>query len=322
MTTPTRWLRRGIAALAGSVLMLSFAAQAGAPQVKTQAPGFYRMMLGDFEVTALFDGTIDLEPKKLLTNTTQAQVGKLLDRSFEKDLVPTSVNAYLVNTGSKLVLIDSGAGSLFGPTLGNLRNNLLAAGYKPEQVDDVLITHMHGDHVGGLITDGKLAFPNATVHAGQEDADFWLSKANLEKASAEMKGFFQGAMASMNPYVEAGKFKPLKGDTELAPGIKAVPAHGHTPGHNVYVLESKGQKLMLWGDLMHVAAVQFVEPQVTISFDVDSKPAAVERKKAYADAAKGRYLVGSAHLPFPGLGHIRAEGKSYVWVPVDYQQVR
>ena len=322
MTTPTRWLRRGIAALAGSMLMLSFAAQAGAPQVKTQAPGFYRMMLGDFEVTALFDGTIDLEPKKLLTNTTQAQVGKLLDRSFDKDLVPTSVNAYLVNTGSKLVLIDTGAGSLFGPTLGNLRNNLLAAGYKPEQVDDVLITHMHGDHVGGLIVDGKLAFPNATVHAGQEDADFWLSKANLEKASAEMKGYFQGAMASMNPYVDAGKFKPLKGGTELVPGVKAVPAHGHTPGHNTYVLESKGQKLVLWGDLMHVAAVQFAQPQVTISFDVDSKPAAVERKKAYADAAQGRYLVGSAHLPFPGLGHIRAEGKGYVWVPVDYQQVR
>ena len=322
MTTPTRWLRRGIAALAGSMLMLSFAAQAGAPQVKTQAPGFYRMMLGDFEVTALFDGTIDLEPKKLLTNTTQAQVGKLLDRSFDKDLVPTSVNAYLVNTGSKLVLIDTGAGSLFGPTLGNLRNNLLAAGYKPEQVDDVLITHMHGDHVGGLIVDGKLAFPNATVHAGQEDADFWLSKANLEKASAEMKGYFQGAMASMNPYVDAGKFKPLKGGTELVPGVKAVPAHGHTPGHNTYVLESKGQKLVLWGDLMHVAAVQFAQPQVTISFDVDSKPAAVERKKAYADAAQGRYLVGSAHLPFPGLGHIRAEGQGYVWVPVDYQQVR
>jgi glyoxylase-like metal-dependent hydrolase (beta-lactamase superfamily II) len=322
MTRPTHWLRRGIAAVAGSMLLLSSAAYAGAPQVKTQAPGFYRVMLGDFEVTALFDGTIDLEPKKLLTNTTQAQVGKLLDRSFEKDVVQTSVNGYLVNTGDKLVLIDTGAGALFGPTLGNLRANLQAAGYKPEQVDAVLITHMHGDHVGGLIADGKLAFPNATIHAGQEDADFWLSKANLDKASAEMKGFFQGAMASMNPYVEAGKFKPLKGGTDLLPGIKAVPAHGHTPGHNVYVVESKGQKLVLWGDLMHVAAVQFVEPQVTISFDVDSKPAAVERKKAYADAAKGRYLVGSAHLPFPGLGHIRAEGKSYVWVPVDYQQVR
>ncbi|MET3480139.1 MBL fold metallo-hydrolase [Variovorax atrisoli] len=323
-TTPARWLRQGMAALAGSLLMLSFSpmAQAAAPQVKTQAPGFYRMMLGDFEVTALVDGTLDLEPKKLLTNTTQERVGKLLDRGFEKDAVPTSVNGYLINTGSKLVLVDTGAGGLFGPTLGNLQANLKAAGYQPEQVDDVLITHMHGDHVGGLVQDGKLVFPNATIHAGQEDADFWLSKANLEKASAEMKGFFQGAMASLNPYVEAGKFKGMKGGTELAPGIKAVPAHGHTPGHNIYVVESKGQKLVLWGDLMHVAAVQFAQPQVTISFDVDSKPAAVERKKAYADAAKGRYLVGSAHLPFPGLGHVRAEGKGYVWVPVDYQQVR
>jgi glyoxylase-like metal-dependent hydrolase (beta-lactamase superfamily II) len=323
-TTPARWLRKGIAALAGSLLMLSFScvAQAGAPQVKTQAPGFYRMMLGDFEVTALFDGTLDLEPKKLLTNTTQAQVGKLLDRGFEKDAVPTSVNGYLINTGSKLVLVDTGAGGLFGPTLGNLQANLKAAGYQPEQVDDVLITHMHGDHVGGLVQDGKLVFPNATIHAGQEDADFWLNKANLEKASAEMKGFFQGAMASLNPYVEAGKFKGMKGGTELLSGIRAVPAHGHTPGHNIYVVESRGQKLVLWGDLMHVAAVQFAQPQITISFDVDSKPAAVERKKAYADAAKGRYLVGSAHLPFPGLGHVRAEGKGYVWVPVDYQQVR
>ncbi|MBB3639341.1 MBL fold metallo-hydrolase [Variovorax atrisoli] len=323
-TTPARWLRQGMAALACSLLMLSFSpmAQAAAPQVKTQAPGFYRMMLGDFEVTALFDGTLDLEPKKLLTNTTQEQVGKLLDRGFEKDAVPTSVNGYLINTGSKLVLVDTGAGGLFGPTLGNLQANLKAAGYQPEQVDDVLLTHMHGDHVGGLVQDGKLVFPNATIHAGQEDADFWLKKANLEKASAEMKGFFQGAMASLNPYVEAGKFKGMKGGTELAPGIKAVPAHGHTPGHNIYVVESKGQKLVVWGDLMHVAAVQFAQPQVTISFDVDSKPAAVERKKAYADAAKGRYLVGSAHLPFPGLGHVRAEGKGYVWVPVDYQQVR
>ncbi|BEP43552.1 MBL fold metallo-hydrolase [Variovorax sp. V15] len=323
-TTPARWLRKGVAALAGSLLILSFSsvAQAGAPQVKTQAPGFYRMMLGDFEVTALFDGTLDLEPKKLLTNTTQAQVGKLLDRGFEKDAVPTSVNGYLINTGSKLVLVDTGAGGLFGPTLGNLQANLKAAGYQPDQVDDVLITHMHGDHVGGLVQDGKLVFPNATIHAGQEDADFWLNKANLEKASAEMKGFFQGAMASLNPYVEAGKFKGMKGGTELAPGIRAVPAHGHTPGHNIYVVESKGQKLVLWGDLMHVAAVQFAQPQITISFDVDSRPAAAERKKAYADAAKGRYLVGSAHLPFPGLGHVRAEGKGYAWVPVDYQQVR
>ena len=133
---------------------------------------------------------------------------------------------------------------------------------------------------------------------------------------------FQGAQASLNPYVAAGKFKPFNGDTDLVPGVKAVAAPGHTPGHSIYVVESHGQKLVLWGDLMHVAAVQFREPQVTISFDTDSKAAEVQRKKAYADAVKGRYLIGSAHLPFPGLGHLRAaDGKGYAWVPVDYTPV-
>ena len=307
---------------AASSLALASSAHAAAPQVKTQAPGYYRVMLGDFEITAISDGTVDLQPKQLLTNTTQAQVGKLLDRSFQKDAVPTSVNTYLVNTGSKLVLVDTGAAGLFGPTLGNLLANLKAAGYQPEQVDDVLITHMHPDHVGGLMADGKLAFPNATVHADRHDADFWLSQANLDKAPADNKGFFQGAMASVNPYVKAGKFVPFDGDTDLAPGIKAVAAPGHTPGHTVYVIESKRQKLVLWGDLMHVASVQFGQPQITIAFDSDSKAAAVQRKKAYADAAKGGFLVAGAHLPFPGIGHLRAEGKSYAWVPIDYNTIR
>ena len=316
--------RNRLVALFGTsfgALVLAAGAQAAAPQVKNQAPGFYRTMLGDFEVTALFDGVIELTPKELLTNTTHAQVGKLLERSFETDKVPTSVNGYLINTGEKLVLIDTGAADKFGPTLGKLQSNLSAAGYQPEQVDMVLITHMHGDHVGGLVVDGKIAFPNATVHAGKEDADFWLSEAVMKKAPAETQMFFQAAQASLNPYVQAGKFKPITGNIELAPGIKAVAAHGHTPGHTIYAVESKGQKLVLWGDLMHVAAVQFPQPQVTISFDIDSKAAAVQRKKAYADAVKGRYLVGSAHLPFPGLGHLRGEGKGYAWVPVDYAPV-
>ena len=302
-------------------LVLAAGAHAAAPQVKTQAPGFYRTMLGDFEVTALFDGVIELTPKELLTNTTHSQVAKLLERSFEADKVPTSVNSYLINTGEKLVLVDTGAADKFGPTLGKLQANLKAAGYQPEQVDMVLITHMHGDHVGGLVVDGKLAFPNATVHAGKKDADFWLSEAVMKKAPAEAQMFFKAAQDSLNPYVQAGKFKPITSNAELVPGIKALAAHGHTPGHTIYTIESKGQKLVLWGDLMHVAAVQFPQPQVTISFDIDSKAAAVQRKKAYADAVKGRYLVGSAHLPFPGLGHLRAEGKGYAWVPVDYAPV-
>ena len=128
--------------------------------------------------------------------------------------------------------------------------------------------------------------------------------------------------SSLNPYIAAGKLKPFDGDTELVPGIKAVAARGHTAGHSIYLVESKGQKLVLWGDLMHVAAVQFPQPQVTIAFDTDSKAAAVQRKKAFADAARGAYLVGAAHLPFPGLGHLRSDGKGYRFVPVDYTPVK
>ena len=196
------------------------------------------------------------------------------------------------------------------------------AGYQPEQVDEVYITHMHPDHVGGLMAGDKMAFPNAIVRADQHDADFWLSQANLDKAPADAKGFFRGAMASLNPYVAAGKFKPFAGNTELSCGIKAIGAPGRTPGHSMYLVESQGRKLMLWGDLMHVAAVQFPEPSVTIAFDTDSKRAAIQRKRAYAEAAKQGYLVGSAHLSFPGLGHLRAQGKGYAWLPVNYSGLK
>lgn len=306
---------RLIAAITFCITPLAFAA---APMVKTTAPGYYRMMLGDFEVTALSDGTVKLPIDKLLTNTTLEKTLKALDKVHLQVPVETSVNGYLINTGSKLVLIDSGAGTLFGPTLGRLAANIKAAGYQPEQVDEIYITHMHGDHIGGLAAAGAAAFVNATVRADQHDADFWLSQANLDKAAADAKGSFQGVMASLSPYLKADKFKAFDGDTELVPGIKALASHGHTPGHSIYLIESKGEKLMLWGDLMHVAAVQFDNPSVTIKFDSDSKAAAEQRKKAYADAAKHGYLVGSAHLSFPGLGYVRREGKAYAWVPLNY----
>ena len=297
-------------------------AHAAAPMVKTSAPGYYRMMLGDFEVTALSDGTVNLPVDKLLTNTTPAKVNKALTKAYQSAPLETSVNGYLINTGSKLVLIDTGAAKLFGPTLGDLAANLKAAGYQPEQVDEVYITHMHPDHVGGLMDGDKLAFPNATIRADKHDADFWLSQANLDKAPADAKGFFQGAMASLNPYVKANRFSAFDGNTDLVPGIKAMASHGHTAGHSTYVVESKGQKLVLWGDLIHVAAVQFDDPSVTIAFDSESKAAAVQRKAAYADAAKGGYIVGAAHLAFPGLGRVRANGKAYTWVPLNYSVIR
>lgn len=311
--------RRGavqVAAILG--LLAAGAVQAAAPQVGTQAPGFYRMALGDFEVTALFDGAIDLDVKQLLTNVKPAQVDKLMKQSFARTPLRTSVNGYLVNTGSQLVLIDTGAAGLFGPTLGQLMANLKAAGYQPEQVDAVLITHLHPDHVGGAMAAGQRAFPNATLHVDQRDAAYWLSEAEMAKAPKEAQGFFQGAMASVKPYADAGALKTFDGNTTLVPGIQALRAYGHTPGHSVYAIESQGQKLVLWGDLMHVSAVQFAQPSVTIQFDTDSKSAMGERRNAYADAAKGGYLVAAAHLPFPGIGRLRPEAGGYRFVPIDY----
>jgi glyoxylase-like metal-dependent hydrolase (beta-lactamase superfamily II) len=230
----------------------------------------------------------------------------------------TSVNGFLINTGSKLVLIDTGAAGLFGPTLGKLASTLKAAGYQPEQVDEVYITHMHADHLGGLLAGKERAFPNAVVRAGKADADYWLSQANMDKAPAEMKNIFQGAMNAIGPYASANQFQPIAQDSELSPGIKAYATAGHTPGHQTYMIESKGQKLLLLGDLMHVAAVQFDNPSVTIAFDVDTTAAEAQRKAAFAGAAKGGYLIGAAHLPFPALGHLKSKGKGYAFVPVDY----
>jgi len=311
------------AAMAAAIALLAATgAHAAAPMAKTPAPGYYRTMLGDFEITALSDGTVSLPVRDLLTNISPQAIDNALAKSYLKSPLETSVNGYLINTGEKLILVDTGAAGLFGPTLGNLLSNLKASGYQPEQVDEIYITHMHADHVGGLMAGDKLAFPNATVRADKHDADFWLSQANLDKAPADSKGSFQGAMASINPYVKADKFKPFDGNTDLATGIKAIASHGHTPGHAIYAIESKGQKLVLWGDLMHVAAVQFDNPGVTIQFDSDTKAAALQRKKAYAEAAKQGYLVGSAHISFPGIGRLRADGKGYVWIPVNYVPVR
>jgi glyoxylase-like metal-dependent hydrolase (beta-lactamase superfamily II) len=311
--------------LAPVAAALAFAASApafaAAPLAGTNAPGFFRIMLGDFEVTAISDGTVDLPVDKLL-HQAPAVTGKELARSYLSAPLETSVTGYLVNTGGKLVLIDTGAGNLFGPTLGKLLANLKASGYQPEQVDEIYLTHLHPDHVGGLAANGQTAFPNAIVRADQHDTDFWLSQANLDKAPADSKGFFQGAMASLSPYSAAKHLQPFSGSTELAPGIRANATYGHTPGHTTYTVESKGKKLLLIGDLIHVAAVQFDHPEVTIGFDSDSKTAAVARLKTFQAVAKDGTLVGASHLPFPGLGHLRSDGKAFDWVPVNYTQLR
>lgn len=318
ISSPTRQFV--LAALAGMTLASS-AAMAAAPMAKTNAPGFHRIMLGDFEVTAVSDGTVDLPMDKLLMGKP-AKIEKAFSKAFLKSPVETSVTAYVINTGSKLVMVDAGAGALFGPTVGKLVANLKASGYQPEQIDEIYITHMHGDHVGGLAANGAVAFPNAIVRADKHDADFWLSEANMNKAPEDKKGFFKGAMMSLNPYAALGHMKPFEGNTELVPGVKAMATYGHTPGHTSYVVESKGQKLVLVGDMIHVGAVQFDDPAVTIAFDSDSKAAAAQRKMVFDAAAKDGAMIGATHLQFPGLGHLRKAGKGYEWVPVNYTQIR
>ena len=316
-----RVFQQALAAL--FITALAATAQAAAPMAKKSGPGYYRMMLGDFEVTALSDGTVTLPVNKILQKITEAQVDNALAAQGLASPLETSVNAYLVNTGAKLILIDTGAAKLFGPTLGNMLDSLKASGYTPEQVDEVYVTHMHADHVGGLMTGSARAFPNATVRADKADADFWLSKENLDKAPEAMKGFFQGAQASLNPYVSAGKFMPYDGSTELLPGIRAVVTRGHTPGHSVFSVESKGQKMLVLGDLMHVAAVQFARPEVTIQFDTDAATAADVRTALYREAAREQYILAVAHISFPGLGRVRQDGATgYVWLPVNYSPVK
>ncbi len=321
------------ALVAGAVsvsVSVSGPAYARAPMIQTNAPGYYRIHIGHFEITALSDGTDDLSMDQLLTHTTPAAVKAALAANFLKSPVETSVNAYLVNTGDRLVLIDTGAGTFFGPTVGKLAQNLKAAGYRPDQVDDVFITHMHPDHIGGLLAGkaaGKIgskvaAFPNAVIHINKADTDFWLSQANQDRAPDSAKVFFQDAVAAVAPYVTTGRLKTFAGSAELVPGIRAAPIAGHTAGHTGYLIESDGQSLLMWGDVVHLAAMQFADPSVTIAYDNDADEAAADRVAAFKDAAQKGYLVASSHIAFPGLGHVRAKGEAFEWVPVDYSAAR
>ena len=288
-----------------------------APALLAQ-PGYYRIKIGAVLVTALSDGTLPLPMRNLLTNTTTAEIDRRLAQARLPSPGETSVNGYLVDLGTRLVLVDAGGGALLGPTAGHLLASLQAAGYQPAQVTDILITHLHSDHTGGLVAGGQRVFPNATVHLSQVELDYCFSDARLAKAPAAARPFFLAARPTLSPYVAADKVRAFTGPTTLFPGMRAVAAPGHTPGHTRYVLASQGQQLAFWGDVLHAVAVQLPQPAVSMRGDTDQPQAAATRQQAAADAAQKGYWVALAHASFPGIGHVRATGQGYEWVPINY----
>jgi glyoxylase-like metal-dependent hydrolase (beta-lactamase superfamily II) len=207
-------------------------------------------------------------------------------------------------------------GSLGG---GKLQRALKVAGHGPDEIDAILITHIHTDHSGGLVVGGQMMFPNAMVYAGKPDVDLWLNPANARRSRDDQKRFFTEANQTVKPYLDAGKLKPFSGETVILSGITALPTPGHTPGHSFYRVESKGESIEFWGDILHFGSVQFPKPEITVVYDFDSQAAAVQRKKQFTRAATSRRLIAAAHLPFPGVGYIRAEDRGYIWVPVEYR---
>lgn len=255
--------------------------------------------------------------RKLLTNQPAATDRQLTQAELPAP-IETSVNGYLLDFGTRLVLVDAGYGELLGSTAGHLLASLQAAGYQPAQVTDVLLTHLHSDHTGGLVAGGQRAFPNATLHLSQTELDYCFSDARLQRAPPAARPYFLAARPTVLPYQAASKVRAFTAPATLFPGLEAVAAPGHTPGHTAYVLTSQGQKIVFAGDILHAVAVQLPYPAVSMIGDTDQAQSATTRQQAAAEAARQGYWVALAHTSFPGIGHVRAAGQGYEWVPINY----
>src|SRR5580704_17293489 len=294
------------------------AALAASPLHHDQAPGFYRLKVGDLEVTALYDGTGVFDPHWLNgTNATMDGVAEGLQE--DPHMLDVADTGFLVNTGKQLVLVDVGAGNWWGgEAFGRLTSSLRSAGYTPEEIDIVLVTHLHSDHVGGLTTrDGTRVFRNADVYVAKAESDFWLSPEIAAQGPKDALPFFQSAQAIAAPYIKAGKWHTFSGSETIVDGMQLVPLAGHTPGHTGYEFSSKGQKILFWGDIVHAQRVQLQHPEVTAIFDIDQTAAAATRNQLLPKLADADVLIAVPHSSvFPPMGRLRKEGSGYSWVPV------
>jgi glyoxylase-like metal-dependent hydrolase (beta-lactamase superfamily II) len=305
------------AAFLGIWLAGPMSAWGDAPQHHDQVAGFYRLSVGDLEVTSLYDGTGQFDPHWL---NGKGRIMTAVSNTVQKEphFLDSAETVFLVNNGKQLILVDAGSGQWFGGgAFGRLETSLRSAGYTAEQVDLVLITHLHSDHIGGLTTrDGKHVFPDAEVYVGKAENDFWLSPEIAAKAPKEAQEFFQAAQAISAPYIKAGKWHTFNSSDEIAEGIKIVSLSGHTPGHTGYEFSSKGQKILFWGDTMHAQNVQLKHPEVSVVFDINPAAAVAMRRKLLPTLVDGNVLIAGPHLAFPGIGRLHKDGNAYDWAPI------
>ncbi len=299
---------------------LNFSALAAQPLSthQPQAPGYYRMAMGDWQITAVSDGTVAVPFDKLLTHISPETLQSQMAKANMAVKAETSINAFVINTGKQRILVDTGAGPLFGDAGGHLPDNLRAAGIDPDTIDTVLLTHIHADHSGGVQRDGKPVFRNATVRVDQRDVDFWLNPAHLNEVEESQRHTFAESERSLRPVIAADKLSPFRAPVQIIPDIEAIPAPGHTPGSVIYRVTHGGKTLMLWGDIIHAHPVQLPDPDVAIHFDVNQQQAVATRKQVLAQVAREGDWVAAAHIAFPGIGKVIVADKGYRWVPVNY----
>jgi glyoxylase-like metal-dependent hydrolase (beta-lactamase superfamily II) len=289
---------------------------------KAQVPGYYRVSLGQFQITALHDGNSSMA-RELFFGISETEKAELLSRMFIDGEIQSSVNAFLINTGSKLVLVDAGSGNAYGSSMGNITKNLREAGYRPNQIDAIVITHAHPDHIGGLLNAYDSAvFPRATIYISVPEADFMLSEENEANAPETMKPLFAMTQKTAAIYSATGKWKTFyDGDAPIPgiPGIRAILTPGHSAGMAAFEVTSDNQKLLIWGDIVHASAIQMPKPFVSFAYDLDYGTAIATRFNQLETVAAGKTFVAGSHLAFPGLGHVRKDGEqTFSWVPVDF----
>lgn len=305
----------------GIFFLLSEVAQA-APTTLQQVPGYYAMQLGSVHVVALLDGFYPLPPKDLsgIDPNIAAALNSSDDVPQTAEGLRTAFTAYLIDTGAHRVLIDAGTSQCFGPTLGRLPEQLRAAGYNVADIDDILITHAHPDHLCGVAdAAGTPIYPNATVWLATEDAAYWLDPNSEKSAKAFFKPLFAMARTATQGYAAKGHLKFFKVDDRMPAGIQLIPTHGHTPGHSGYLVDGgDGQKLLVWGDIVHYHAVQFTHPEAVYAGDYNPAQAKAQRVALFQRATDQHWWIAGAHLPFPGIGHLKRQGSAYTWVPTEF----